>query len=76
MALDLRLILAAGAVLAFTLGLGAFVLHAPRCPRCGRPGVGEAREAAHPHLALVEVIYRCLVCDGVLGRRTLGNPGE
>lgn len=76
MAPDLGLVLAAGGVLAFTVSLGLFVLHAPRCPRCHRPGVAEAREIADTHPFLVEVIYRCGACDWVVGRRTLGHPGD
>jgi hypothetical protein len=74
MATDLGLVLAVAGVLAFTVSLGVFVLHTPRCPRCRRPGVGEAREIADAHPFLVELVYRCVVCDGVLGRRTLGYP--
>ena len=74
MATDLGLVLAVAGVLAFTVSLGVFVLHAPRCPRCRRPGVGEAREIADADSFLVELVYRCVVCDGLLGRRTLGHP--
>jgi hypothetical protein len=76
MASDLGLILATGGVLAFAVTLGVFVLHSPRCPRCRRPGVAEAREIADTHPFLVEVVYRCGACDEVFGRRTLGFPGE
>jgi hypothetical protein len=74
MAAELGLILAVAGVLAFTVSVGMFVLHTPRCPRCRRPGVGEAREIADADSFLVELVYRCVVCDGVLGRRTLGHP--
>jgi hypothetical protein len=73
---ELGLILAAGSVLAFTVSLGVVVLRVPRCPGCGRPGVAEARQIADVHPALVEVIYRCRACQVVVGRRTLGHPGE
>jgi len=76
MAADLGLVLAAGGVLAFTAGLGAFVLRVPRCPGCRRPGTAEAREIADTHPSLVEVVYWCRACDRVVGRRTLGHPGE
>jgi hypothetical protein len=71
---DLGLVLAVASVLAFTVSLGLFLLHAPRCPRCRRPGVGEAREIAGVHPFLVVLVYRCGVCDAVFGRRTLGHP--
>jgi hypothetical protein len=52
MATDLGLVLAVAGVLAFTVRLGVFVVHGPRCPRCRRPGVGEAREIADaPHFS-------------------------
>ena len=75
MAAEPGLVLAVAGVLAFTVSVGVFVLRAPRCPRCGRPGVGEAREIADADPFLVELVYRCVVCDGILGRRTLGQPG-
>jgi hypothetical protein len=74
MATDLGLVLAVAGVLAFTVSLGVFVVHAPRCPRCRRPGVGEAWEIADAPPLLVELVYRCVVCDGILGRRTVGHP--
>lgn len=73
---DVGLVLAAAAVLAFTVGLGVVVLRVPRCPGCGRPGVGEAVQIADVHPALVEVVYRCQACQVVVGRRMLGHPGE
>ena len=74
MAAEIGLVLAVAGVLAFTVSVGVFVLHAPRCSRCRRPGVGEAREIADADRSLVELVYRCVVCDGVLGRRTLAHP--
>ena len=76
MAGDLGLIVAAGAVVAFTVALGALVLRVPRCPGCGRPGVAEARTIADAHPSLVEVVYWCRACHVRVGRRTIGNPGE
>jgi hypothetical protein len=76
MAPDLGLVLAVGGVLALTVGLGVAVLRVPRCPGCGRPGVGDAVQVADVHPALVEVVYRCQACRVVVGRRTLGHPGE
>ena len=43
---DLGVVLAAGGVLAFTVGLGVAVMRVPRCRGCGRPGVAEARAIA------------------------------
>jgi hypothetical protein len=72
---ELSLVLAAAAVLAFAVGLGIFILRVPRCPRCRRPGVGEARAITEDHPSVVEVIYRCRACHARVGRRTLGLPG-
>jgi hypothetical protein len=72
---DLGLVVAAGSVVTFTMGLGVIVLRPPACRGCGRPAVGEARAIADAHPALVEVIYRCRRCDARVSRRTLGHPG-
>jgi hypothetical protein len=71
---ELSLVVAAATVLAFTVGLGIVILRVPRCPGCRRPGVGEVRAIAEDHPSVVEVIYRCRVCQARLGRRTLGLP--
>lgn len=73
---ELGLVLAAGGVLAFAVGLGTAVLRVPRCRGCGRPGVAEARQIADVRPALVELVYRCRPCDAVVSRRTLGHPGD
>jgi hypothetical protein len=70
------LALAVAGVLAVTVGVATFAIRAPRCPGCGRPGVGEARAIADTQPSLVELIYRCRPCDLIVGRRTLGHPGE
>ena len=72
---ELSLLTVAGALLAFTVGLGAIVLRVPRCSACGRQGVGEARAITDADPSLVEVIYWCRACHTSLGRRALGHPG-
>ena len=74
MAPDLGLVLAGAGVLAFSVGLGAFVLREPRCPGCQRPGRSEAREIARGDSPLIELVYRCRPCDQVFGRRTVVHP--
>ena len=71
---DLGLALAGAGVLAFSVGLGAFVLRAPRCPGCERPGQPEAREIARADSPLIELVYRCRRCGQVFGRRTVVHP--
>jgi hypothetical protein len=72
---ELSLVVAVAAVLAFTVGLGIVVCRVPRCPRCRRPSVGEARAIAEHHPSIVEVMYRCRACRTRLSRRTLCDPG-